>query len=177
MEENIEKEPKQFKKVLNLITKIIINITYTILAIIVTILIYNIIQVSIFNKPYMNIFGYSFFQVKTGSMSGTMEIGDIIIVKLTKDVKQNDIITFEQDQMLITHRIIQKHNQNIITKGDANNSEDEPITQNIVIGKVVYIFKNIEIWKSVLKTPKVYTLIIITLLLFVITSVIPEKKE
>ena len=103
MEENESKEKimqsaenKSYKveKVINLIVKTILNSILFLLGIIAIILIYNIIQISILNKPYMNIFGYTVFQVKTGSMSGTMEIGDIIVVKLTKEVKQNDIITF-----------------------------------------------------------------------------------
>lgn len=171
------KKQNKVLKIVNIASRAVINLTYIILAIIVIILFYNIIQVSVFNKPYMNIFGYTFFQVKTGSMSGTMEIGDIIIVKITKEVNKNDIITYEQEQMLITHRIIEKQDTTITTKGDANNSEDEPISQDEVIGKVVYTFKNVAIWKNVLKTPEVYTLIIITLVLFGITASIEEKKE
>ncbi len=163
--------------ILNVIVKTIFNFIYVILAIIVIVLIYNLMQISILGKPYMNLFGYSIFQVKTGSMSGTMEIGDVIIVKLTKNIEQNDIITYEQENVLITHRIIKKEGENLVTKGDSNNVEDDPITTEKVIGKVVYIFKNVEIWKSVLKTPEVYILIITTMVLFVITSLIENKKQ
>ena len=176
-EKDITNESSKTTKLITIIIKIILNFVYAILGTIVIILIYNIIQVSILNKPYMNIFGHSFFQVKTGSMSGTMEIGDIIIVKLTKEVNKNDIITYEQDKMLITHRIIEKNEESITTKGDANNSKDEPITEEEVIGKVVHIFKNVEIWKNVLLTPEVYILVITTLVLFGITISIEEKKE
>lgn len=180
MKENEKIEKNQQGKcgnVFNNIAKVIINFVYVLLAIIVIILIYNIIQVSILNKPYMDILGYSIFQVKTGSMAGTIEIGDIIVVKLTKEVSENDIITYGKEQILITHRIIEKQGDSIITNGDANNAKDEPITSSEVIGKVVYTFKNIEIWKQVFKTPEVYILIIITLVLFGITVSIEEKKE
>ena len=186
MEENekIEKNTQATKnkknaigKIINVITKTVLNLIYAILTIILIILIYNIIQVSILNKPYIDIFGYSFFEVKTGSMSGTMEIGDIILVKLTKDVKENDIVTYEQDNILITHRIIEKQEENIITKGDANNKEDDPIKSENIIGKVEYTLKNVEIWKKVFKTPEVYTLIIITLILFGITISIKDKNK
>jgi len=179
IEKNIsttEKKKLTIGNIINVITKMALNLIYVLLAIIVMILIYNIIQVSILNKPYMNIFGYSFFQVKTGSMSGTMEIGDIIVVKLTKDVKENDIVTYQQDNILITHRIIEKQGEDIITKGDANNKEDDPIKSDDIIGKVEYTLKNVEIWKKVFKTPEVYTLIIITLILFGITISIKDKK-
>ena len=123
-----QKKENKIEKVVNIITKTVMNAVYAVLAIIVIILIYNLIQITVFGKPYMNLFGYSIFQVKTGSMSGTIEIGDIVIVKLTKEVEKNDIITYEQEQILITHRVIEKKDDNLITKGDANNAEDKPIT-------------------------------------------------
>jgi len=189
MQENNNQETKNKKnkdvtlilektgKGINIILKTILNFVYIILAVIVIILIYNIIQLSILNKPYMNLFGYSFFEVKTGSMSGTMEIGDIIIVKITNDVKKDDIVTYEEEQSLITHRIIDIKENTITTKGDANNTQDEPIEKERVIGKVVHIFKNIEIWKNVFKSPQVYLPVIATLILFGITISIGEKKK
>ena len=168
---NQNKVAENVAKTLNIILKTIACLIYTVLGIIAIILVYNIIQVSVLNKPYMNIFGYSIFRVETGSMSGTLEIGDIILVKITKDVEKNEVITYEKENILITHRIIEKRENDIITKGDANNSEDEPITKDNVIGKVVYTFKNIEIWKQVFKTPEVYILVTITLILFLITLI------
>ena len=44
-----------------------------------------------------SIFGYSSLMVATGSMSGTIEEGDLIIIKDTGDYKIGDIVTFFQD--------------------------------------------------------------------------------
>lgn len=183
-EKKISKEKKaeeikkdKIEKAINIIIKTIMNLVYIVLAIIVIVLIYNLIQITVLGKPYMNLFGYSLFQVKTGSMSGTIEVGDIVIVKLTKEVEKEDIITYEQEQMLITHRVIEKQGNNLITKGDANNAEDKPITTDEVIGKVAYTIKNVEIWKKVLKTQEVYISIIITLILFGITSMVGNSKK
>ena len=180
MEEEKQTEKKQKNKVektINVITKTLINAIYVLLLIIIIVLIYNLIQITVLGKTYMNLFGYSIFQVKTGSMSGTIEVGDIVIVKLTKDVEKEDIITYEQEKILITHRIIEKQGNDLITKGDANNAEDKPITTDNVIGKVVYTVKNVEIWKKVLRTPEVYISIIITLTLFAITSIVGNQKK
>ncbi|MBQ8043105.1 MAG: signal peptidase I [Clostridia bacterium] len=174
---NQEKENNKIITYINIISKSVMNVIYILLCIIVIILIYNLIQITVLGKPYMNLFGYSLFQVKTGSMSGTIEIGDIVVVKLTKDVEVNDIITYEQEQMLITHRVIDKQAQSITTKGDANNAKDKPIENEKVIGKVVYTIKNVEIWKNVLKTPEVYISIIITFILFGITSMVGKQKK
>ena len=43
---------------------------------------YNHIQINIKGNTYTTMLGYSAFEVSTGSMSGTMEIGDAILVKL-----------------------------------------------------------------------------------------------
>ena len=44
-------------------------------------------QTMFLGKAYNNFFGYSFFEVETGSMAGTIEIGDWIVVKLDTDYK------------------------------------------------------------------------------------------
>lgn len=152
-----------------------IDIVAVILIVILTILIVCYSQIKLFGKKYINFCGYTIFQVITGSMADTIEIKDIVIVKLTKDVNVNDIITYKSGEDFVTHRVIKKENNQIITKGDANNSEDAPITQDDIVGKVVFIISNVAIWINVLKTPEVilaiiFTLIIIKLLFF-------NKKE
>lgn len=154
------------KKIIEKIVENIFNIIIVFLVILVIIFLYSFIQLKFLEKEYTNIFGYSFFRVETGSMSGTFEINDIIIVKITKNVKNNDIITFKEKDNIITHRIIKIDGEEIVTKGDANNSEDEAISKDVIIGKVIFIFKNLEIWQKVFLTPKVYISIIITLILF-----------
>ena len=92
-----------------------------------------------------SIFGYSSLMVATGSMSGTIEEGDLIIIKDTGDYKIGDIVTFFQDgdDITKTHRIINKEVTEDgvtywITRGDANNSPDKrSITSDEIIGEVV----------------------------------------
>ena len=92
-----------------------------------------------------SIFGYSSLMVATGSMSGTIEEGDLIIIKATGDYKIGEIVTFFQDGDTIptTHRIINKEydeNGNVlwVTKGDANNSKDgRSISSDEIIGEWV----------------------------------------
>ena len=91
-----------------------------------------------------SIFGYSSLMVATGSMSGTIEEGDLIIIKDTGDYKIGDIVTFFQDgdDIPTTHRIINYTDIEGIrywkTRGDANNTPDERlITSDEIIGEVV----------------------------------------
>ena len=135
-----------------------------ILIIILAILVFCYAQLKIFNKDYINFCGYTIFQVITGSMSNTINPQDIVIVKLTDDVKTHDIITFRVGDDFVTHRIIGNEEDKIITRGDANNSQDAPITKDQIVGKVVFIISNVAIWISVLKTPQVIIAIITTLI-------------
>jgi signal peptidase I len=77
---------------------ILLNAVIALLGIVLLISIYTSFQIKILNKGYADIFGYSLFDVQTGSMSGTIEAGDWIIIELTKDVKINDIITYKKDE-------------------------------------------------------------------------------
>ena len=117
------------------------------------------------NSMYMNICGYTAMQVITGSMSDTINVNDVVIVKLTDDVKKNDIISYIDDNAIITHRIVDITDTKITTKGDANNSNDKPISKSDVIGKVEYIIPKVGIWKNVLSTPVVYISLGITIIL------------
>ena len=128
------------KKILNYILHICIIIF-------LVVVIYSILQNKITGRRYTDLFGYTFLEVVTGSMSGTIEIGDSVIVKITKDVKENDIIVYEKDSELITHRLIKKEEQVLITKGDANNIEDDPIIEDMVVGKVIGVIPNLNLWK------------------------------
>lgn len=148
-----------------------------ILIIILVILSYCYAQLKIMKKDYINFCGYSIFQVISGSMSGTIEIKDIVIVKITKDIDKNDIITFKSNNNFVTHRVLEEDNEKIITKGDANNTEDSPIKREDVVGKVVFVIKNMAIWINVLKTPQVIIAIIITLIIIkVLFFKTPHKK-
>lgn len=167
-------------KYLNKTIEYILNILIIIVAIILVLLIVYGFQIKILNKEYANLFGYTMFEVATGSMSGTIEVGDTLIVKITKDVKINDIIVFKQQDNFITHRIIKIDVDSITTKGDANNTEDTAISKEDVLGKAIKIIPNIYIWKKVLSTPIVFISIIITVILFGLAfsyNIPGEKKK
>ena len=101
-------------------------------------------------------------------MSPTIKIGDIVIVKIGEQVQEEDIITYKKDNSFITHRIIEIDGESIIAKGDNNNTQDEAITQDAIIGKVVFIINDVEVWKNVFSDINVIIPIIITVVLLVI---------
>lgn len=152
-------------KKLSKILGYILNILIILVTIIIILAIYYFVQIKVFNKPYANIFGYTFFEVATGSMEPTIDVGDVIIVKITNEVNENDIIVCNKDNAFITHRLIKIEEDNFITKGDANNTEDEPMQKSDLVGKVINIIPDFSLWRKIIFTPQVIIPIFIMLIL------------
>lgn len=83
---------------------------------------------------------YNFYIVQSGSMEPIIKIADMIVVSKQNDYYLNDVITYKDlNQSIVTHRIINKNNNEFTTKGDANRDQDrEQININQIIGKVVF---------------------------------------
>ena len=149
------------------ITKNIINILCVILFIILALVIYAKLRVSFSNDVHANYFGVRIFEVASGSMEPTLNINDVLLVKVNvDDLQKDDIIAYKSENSIITHRIVMINDNDLIVKGDANNTVDSPIKKDQVIGKVVKVFPHLGIWKKILTEPKILILIFITLLLF-----------
>jgi len=79
------------------------------------------------------------YSVQTGSMEENIHVGDYILI-LRKDCYHvGEIVTFEQENYYVTHRIVRKEGSSITTKGDANNTEDDEIDESVIVGKVVLV--------------------------------------
>ncbi len=144
----------------------IVNVLIVLVIIAIIICAYSVFSIKVLHKGYVNFFGYSIFEVATGSMKDEIDIGDAVLVKINDDYDVGDIITYKNGEDYITHRVVTKTDRYIITKGDANNTNDNPIDNSLVLGKVVKILPKVGIWKKVILTPKVIILILITLFVF-----------
>ena len=161
------------------IFKYFINVLTGILILILIIAIYGKVEMMINNRNYPVYFGYTFFQVASGSMEPTIYIDDVILVN-TKDhnIKKDDIISYNKDGNIITHRVLFVDGDNITVKGDNNNAVDRPITKEDVIGKVTKVFPKLKIWKEVFTDYKVLIILFVTLILFDLAiSYDPNKKN
>ncbi|NYD67859.1 signal peptidase I [Agromyces atrinae] len=85
--------------------------------------------------------------VLTGSMRPTIQPGDLIVVKPVAfdEVQIGDIVTFQpisDDPTVITHRVVAKTFTSgetmFVTRGDANGTDDEPITGEQIRGRHIY---------------------------------------
>ena len=71
--------------------------------------------------------------------------GDLVISlhKNRANIKEGDIITFREDDEIVTHRIIDKTQEGYITKGDNNNAVDSfAVSNDNIIGKVLFDIPN-----------------------------------
>lgn len=105
-------------------------------------------------SPVPSFFGTSTLIVTTGSMSGTIEDGDMIVVKKSDEYKIGDIITFlpAGDSIPTTHRIIRINDGKFYTKGDANNAEDtRAVEQGDIVGKVAFTVPHVGLFFRWLK--------------------------
>ena len=114
------------KKILSIIYYIVIAITILLMIAV------------IFNIPVL---GYRIYKVGSGSMRPTLSINDLIIVKESNNYNIKDIVTYKENNYYVTHRIVKINDNKITTKGDFNNTEDEEIDKDLIVGKVVFYGK------------------------------------
>lgn len=84
--------------------------------------------------------------IGSGSMTGTIDKGDIIIYERygkNESVKTGDIIVFKSDDLKIVHRVLDQklmgEETRYYTKGDANQKQDDGYrTSKDVIGHVKF---------------------------------------
>ena len=153
------------------------NVLLFIVVVCIFFALYSFVQLVVLEKDYVNYFGYTVFEVQSGSMAPTVNVDDMLLVKLTDDIEKDDIITYKKDDNFITHRVIEANGNKIITKGDSNNSEDKIIEKEDVLGKIVKIFPGFGKWKKILLSPAVLIAIFSTLTIFSFVFSYSDKKK
>lgn len=148
--------------------KILSNIITVILLLILAVIIYGRLSIMFTNNSYPNYFGYTMFEVSSGSMEPALSVNDIVVVKIGNDnLVKDDIITYINDKNeIITHRIVIVNSDTITVMGDANNTYDTPINRDQVVGKVIKIYPELGVWQKVITEPKILIVLFITLLAF-----------
>ena len=96
------------------------------------------------------IFKFKLIAIASNSMSPTYKRGDAIIYEKinVKELKVGDILAFQKNSIVVTHRIVEIWKQDdryyFTTKGDNNNTNDaDKIEEKNVLGRVQFSFKYI----------------------------------
>lgn len=136
-------------------------------------------------KGHTGFFGIGYAVVVSGSMEPKIHINDLIIYQAhEKNVyKEDDVIVYEREDsaeeeaILITHRIRKIDGDTLITRGDANTADDQPITFADVIGKVVWRIPYIGVIANFVKTPFGMISVFAVIVLLLIINIILSKRR
>lgn len=166
------------RKILKTVLRVL-NITLTVIMIIFILAnLYTLAARRITGRQNVTVFGFSAAVVLSGSMSGAIEINDIIITRSQTDYRIDDIIMFESGSATVTHRIIAINDEGYLTRGDANNTDDkDPIAQEKVIGKVIAVIPKVGVLIAFFQTPFGMLLLVLLLLTFVGLSSLTGRKN
>lgn len=160
----------------------ILNLKEILKKLLLILLVFILLKVSyskFIKKEYpVKLFGMSFLVVVTGSMEPEIEAGELIIIRETDKYKVGDIVTFvDQDDFLITHRIVNLNDKNMVTKGDSNNLLDEETNLKNIKGKVIIHSKILGFFVLYLLKPLIFLYIIIWIITNIITFWSEERED
>lgn len=130
-------------------------------------------------------FGWKPFIVLSGSMESEIYSGDIVVVKEVdkKNLKVNDVIAFKNDDIVVTHRIVEIVNENgttkYITKGDNNNTQDKDyVLPENVEGLYQFKVSNLGNLAMFIQTPTgMLVCLLIPILLLILVQVSENAKN
>ncbi|MBQ4564449.1 MAG: signal peptidase I [Lachnospiraceae bacterium] len=132
-----------------------ISIALTIvLAVVLGCNLYTIVKRTVTGETLPTVFGYATAIVISGSMSGEIEVDDLVIIHRQDSYAIDQIITFEAKDKVVTHRIVGETADGFVTKGDANNTEDEePVQMDRIIGRVVMVVPQVGKYIEQMRSP------------------------
>ena len=168
---------RQKNRVINFIANTVITILLSVVMLILVVLIVICIKTNNKTMEIAGFMGYKPVICISNSMQQEFEVGDIIISKEVSEnsIKTGDIITYREDDTIITHRVcdIVKENNQIkyITKGDSNNTiDDNLVDYNQIEG--MYCYKIPKLGSLILTLKKPQVLVLIALLPICIIAII-----
>lgn len=125
-----------------------------------------------------SVLGYSSVTVLSGSMEPAFSAGDQLIIRHEAQYEPGDMISFWNDGILITHRLIEQTDKGSITKGDNNNIRDEaPVRPEQIAGRVVLILPRVGNTLLFLRTQKgVQTILFLGLLIWFLPGLIKRMN-
>lgn len=83
---------------------------------------------------------YPIAAITSGSMWPALHIGDLVFIEKVekKDLKEGDIIVWQNSKGFTIHRVAELRTNTLVTKGDGNFTSDDPVKYTDVIGRTVY---------------------------------------
>ncbi len=121
--------------------------------------------------------GYQVLNIITGSMTPTMPIGTVVVIKKVdiNQVEVGDVITFKMGEANVTHRVVEKLNNGsntvLYTQGDAKENEGsrETVRASNFVGVVIFHVKGLGHALDFIKENIIMITVAVVLALFIIT--------
>lgn len=137
-------------------------------------------------------FGVGATVVLSGSMEPTLSTGDLLFIAERDSYEVDDVVVFQSQRMAVVHRIIDIREVevenpdpdateplvelSVTTRGDANNTPDEPISMNQIKGIVVFRLPLVGYLVNMIKTP-LGTILILAAAIFLLERSFHKEKE
>lgn len=85
---------------------------------------------------------YPLAAITSGSMWPVLQEGDLIFIQgvAKKDIHEGDIIVWRNPNGFTIHRVLKLNEDTLVTKGDANFTEDDPVKYEDIVGKTYQVF-------------------------------------
>lgn len=142
-----------------------------------------LLGIILFTSKMENPLGLRSYVVLTGSMKPALDEGSIIFVKKQDNYVPDDVVSFKQGNVVITHRIVEfglKDGKPVFrTKGDANNkSDDALLNKDMILGKQIFSIPYVGKLVFFIKTlPGFLTLVIFPAFLYIAMEMYSIKNE
>ena len=156
----------------------------TIIRIIVLVILAALVGVSIYSINALRLngnalpmpLGFGLTVVLSGSMEPELSVDDLLIVVPSESYEVGDVVVYQTKRTAVVHRIISIEEDEVITRGDANPSADDPISIKSIKGVVVCAIPFVGYLVNLIKTP-IGTLILLGLAILLLEASFKKDKN
>lgn len=156
----------------------------TIIRIIVLVILAALVGVSIYSINALRLngnalpmpLGFGLTVVLSGSMEPELSVDDLLIVVPSESYEVGDVVVYQTKRTAVVHRIISIEGDEVITRGDANPSADDPISIKSIKGVVVCAIPFVGYLVNLIKTP-IGTLILLGLAILLLEASFKKDKK
>ncbi len=139
--------------------------------------IYSVNAERVGGNPLPMPLGFGCSVVLSGSMEPELAVNDLVFIKETQQIAPGDVVVFQDDGSLTIHRVLTVDGETVVTKGDANNTADDPIhisqVKGVLVGKLPFMGALVLLFKQ----PVVVVLVLLGALLLAEMSFRRDKQE
>lgn len=121
------------------------------------------------------------YTVITGSMEPEIPTGSVCFVDHRaefQDVHEGDVIAFHAGSVMVTHRAVKITEDGIVTKGDANNTEDSSVvTSENFVGQTIFHVPRVGVLVMQVQTVRGKVILGLIAVMFIAVNVVLNRLK